>query len=52
MGVVEPPRAGDVLHSEADCSKAERLLGWSAKVPLEQGLRETVRFLESEGPRN
>jgi nucleoside-diphosphate-sugar epimerase len=40
----EPERAGDVRHSLADVSRAKSLLGWQARVPLEQGLAETVRW--------
>jgi nucleoside-diphosphate-sugar epimerase len=43
--VYGPPRAGDVRHSYADLSKAERLLGYEARTPLEEGLRETVAWL-------
>jgi UDP-glucose 4-epimerase len=43
--IFEPPRAGDVRHSQADVSKARRLLGWSARVSLDEGLRETARSI-------
>lgn len=32
-------RPGDIRHSRADVSKAERLLGFSAEIDLEEGLR-------------
>jgi len=38
----QPPRAGDVPHSWADVSRCQRLLGFEAKVSLEQGLELTV----------
>jgi nucleoside-diphosphate-sugar epimerase len=45
---VEPiyrdPRAGDVRDSQADISKAARLLGYTPLVPFEQGLRNTVEW--------
>lgn len=41
------PRTGDVRRNYSDTSKAERLLGWSAKVSLEEGLTRTVRSFES-----
>lgn len=41
------PRVGDVLRTYADTSKAERLLGWQAAVPLEEGLRRAVRWFQS-----
>jgi nucleoside-diphosphate-sugar epimerase len=37
-----PPRKGDVRDSQADISKAERLLGYRTIVDLEEGLRRTV----------
>ena len=43
---VEPtyaaPRTGDVRDSQADVSKAKRLLGFEPRVPLEEGLRQTM----------
>ena len=45
---VEPiyadPRAGDVRDSQADISKAARLLGYKPLVTFEQGLRNTVEW--------
>ncbi|MDP4962103.1 MAG: LPS biosynthesis protein WbpP, partial [Mycobacterium sp.] len=35
-------RAGDIRHSRADISKAERLLGYRPIVSFEEGLRRTV----------
>jgi UDP-glucose 4-epimerase len=40
----EPPRAGDVRDSQADISKAERLLGYCPHVMFEEGLRRTVEW--------
>lgn len=37
-----PPRVGDVLHSQADISKAERLLGYKPTVLVEEGIEHTV----------
>jgi len=34
-----PPRAGDIQHSYADISKAERVLSYKPKFTLRQGLR-------------
>jgi UDP-glucose 4-epimerase len=42
--VFEPARPGDVRHSQADVTRASQLLGFRAEVPLEQALRETVRW--------
>jgi nucleoside-diphosphate-sugar epimerase len=36
------PRAGDVRDSQADITKARRLLGYEPLVPFERGLAETV----------
>lgn len=35
-------RAGDVRHSQADISKAERLLGYAPMYPLREGIREAM----------
>jgi UDP-glucose 4-epimerase len=39
----------DVQRRWPDVSKAERLLGWSAQVPVREGIRRTVDWLRS-GP--
>jgi UDP-glucose 4-epimerase len=36
------PRPGDVRHSLADISRAQRALGYRVGVPFEEGLRHTV----------
>ena len=38
----KPARAGDVLRTLADSSKAKHLLGWKACVSFSEGLRRTV----------
>ena len=38
----EPPRAGDIRHSLADISRAEKLLGFKPLIGLEEGLKATV----------
>lgn len=43
--VYEPARPGDVRHSDADVSKATRLLGYEPTVGFEEGLRRTVESL-------
>jgi UDP-glucose 4-epimerase len=40
--VFAPARAGDVRHSLADVSRARALLGFEARVPLEEGLKELM----------
>jgi nucleoside-diphosphate-sugar epimerase len=39
-----PVRAGDVLHSLADISKAKTLLGYEPLVGFDEGLRQTVAW--------
>jgi len=47
-----PKRPGDIYLTYFDCSKAERELGWKAKVGLDEGLALTVDFFrESLGVR-
>lgn len=41
-------RAGDVRDSQADITKARRLLGYEPTVDLETGLRETLAWCRSE----
>lgn len=45
--VYGPPRVGDVRDSLADISKAERLLGYTPVVHLEEGLRRTFEWYAS-----
>jgi nucleoside-diphosphate-sugar epimerase len=40
-----PSRAGDIRNSWADLSKSDRMLGYTPKIALEDGLRRTVEFL-------
>lgn len=42
-------KAVEVTRRLADTSKAERLLGFRAEVPLDEGLRRLVRWLEEYG---
>jgi UDP-glucose 4-epimerase len=46
--IYEDARAGDVKDSQADISKAHRLLGYSPIVSLEEGLRHTIDWCRSE----
>ena len=40
--IYEPSRKGDVMHSQADNSKAVKVLGYQELVGLEEGLRKTI----------
>src|SRR5229473_5602531 len=43
-----PERAGDVKHSLADMSRAEKHLGYKPKVDFEEGLRRTVEWYRGQ----
>jgi nucleoside-diphosphate-sugar epimerase len=45
--IYDQPRAGDVRDSQADISKAARLLGYKPLVTFEQGLKNTVEWYRS-----
>ncbi len=45
-----PERAGDVKHSLADISRAEKYLGYRPKVDFEEGLRRTIEWYRSQSP--
>ena len=42
--VHDPPRAGDVMHSSAECSRAKAMLGFSAKHGLREGLEQSITW--------
>lgn len=46
--IYKEARAGDVRDSQADISKAARLLGYKPTVGLEEGLRNTVDWFKSQ----
>jgi UDP-N-acetylglucosamine 4-epimerase len=43
-----PERKGDVKHSLADISKAEKLLGYHPGVSVEEGLKKTFKWYKEE----
>jgi UDP-glucose 4-epimerase len=45
----DPPRPGDILHSQADISKAERLLGWKPRVGFREGIEKVVAWYRRQG---
>lgn len=40
----EPPRAGDVLHSLADITRAQQWLGYEPRTPVREGLQQTIAW--------
>ena len=46
--VQAPPRAGDVMHSQADIGRARRLVGFEPKYTFEEGLRKTLDWYRSK----
>jgi UDP-glucose 4-epimerase len=47
-----PLREGELQRSCLDPSRAQRELGWEARIPLDQGLRETYEALIEEFERS
>jgi nucleoside-diphosphate-sugar epimerase len=45
-----PPRAGDVNHSWADVSAAQRLIGYDPRVSLREGLERAVDWFLERAP--
>jgi dTDP-L-rhamnose 4-epimerase len=41
-------RAGDIRHCWADPTKAEKLLSFTAEIPLEQGVAELIEWVSSQ----
>ena len=50
--VYKPSREGDVRDSQADISKAKRLLGFAPSVGLEEGLRRTLEWCRTSAPQS
>jgi nucleoside-diphosphate-sugar epimerase len=46
----EPPRAGEIPHSQADTTAAARDLNWKAHVSFQQGLERTMRWYAEREP--
>lgn len=42
-----PEREGDIVFSQVDNSKTKKVLGWSPKVSLEDGLQRTIKYIMS-----
>ena len=45
---LHPPRLGDLRRSCLDISRAEKVLGWTPKVKLDDGVAKTVAFFRDE----
>jgi UDP-glucose 4-epimerase len=41
-----PPRAGDVLHSQADISRAQSVFGFEPRITFQQGLKVTFDYFK------
>ncbi len=50
--IYKAPREGDVRDSQADISKAKRLLGFAPSVGLEDGLRRTLDWCRTPAPQS
>jgi UDP-glucose 4-epimerase len=44
---LHPPRLGDLRKSQLDATRANRVLGWSPKVALTEGVARTVDFFRA-----
>lgn len=44
----KPARVGDIVYSQANVFKAEKILGWKAEVSLEEGLKETILYYKNQ----
>ncbi len=47
--VFRPLPPGDPRQRQPDIARARKLLQWEPKIPLEQGLKETVAFFRAKG---
>ncbi len=45
-----PPRAGDILHSQADIERAREALGYEVVVPFGVGIARTVAWYQEQVP--
>ncbi|MCR5105895.1 MAG: hypothetical protein K6B68_15795, partial [Eubacterium sp.] len=41
-------RIGDIAHNKADISKARSILDFKVKIPLEKGLSDFCKWVQSE----
>jgi nucleoside-diphosphate-sugar epimerase len=50
QAIYKEERAGDVKDSQADITKAKKILGYEPTVSLEEGLKHTLEWCRSERP--
>jgi len=46
--VFEPPRPGDIRHSQAAVERLEEVLGFRPETSFEEGLRQTVAWFRDQ----
>jgi nucleoside-diphosphate-sugar epimerase len=44
----DPPRVGDILHSQAGITKAQQLLGWTPHVDFHEGIEKAVDWYRQQ----
>ena len=44
----DPPRPGDVRDSQADITKAQKLLGWTPRVDFHKGIEKAVAWYQQQ----
>lgn len=44
----DPPRPGDVRDSQADISRAEKLLGWKPRINFPEGIAKTIAWYQQQ----
>jgi UDP-glucose 4-epimerase len=45
--IFAPVRSGDILHSQADVTKARSMMGYHPKTTFEEGLRRTIEWYKA-----
>jgi nucleoside-diphosphate-sugar epimerase len=48
--IIGPPRAGDIIDSQADITVAQRELGYKATVSFQEGIARSVDWLRGVPP--
>lgn len=46
--ITQKYRNGDIRHCIADISKIEHILNWKPKISLEEGLKELIKWAQSQ----